>query len=208
MLGARPKERRACVLHQMQPLLRQQGYSAFVDSKYYSSFLQRVADGTLRFEPITPFEGIRWWKAKDILFKTEYPSSARYTCTVMCESQLVEREGEKFKIQRAWEFSFAPHEPAPASACVDPFTLHPSKILWKPKFTDPPFEAIDFTTDWKAYLTFRQRNPTAPIHINQGPNTYECQARRENMLASPGAVCRIELWCPQTSRAMVVYLLK
>lgn len=188
------------------PILRQQGYKLVVDSMFYASFLQQIEDGTCMFRPALPVDGITRWHAVAVMFKTEYPAARRFFATVMCHSQLVERCGEKFKIQHVWEFEFE-SEVKLVQPEVPPFTLHPSKIEWRNPLQGNLFGAFDFLTNWKDYFKYRNMFPTAKILLNCGPHTYECEVRREGMLKRPGVIAQIEFWCPAERKAMVVYLL-
>ena len=194
-------------------LLRQDGFTITIDSQYYSSFLQQVQDGTFRFEPLVPFEGLRRWEGLRILEKTEYPSTRRYVVTLLCNSQMVVREGERFKIQRAWKVEFEPSvklvEPE-----VPPYTIHVPRVEWRSPLQGDLYGAIAFFNKWQEYGKYRTAHPTAHIMLNCGNETYECEVRRESMLSRTYqdgvgrlAALEVQLWCSAKKAAMKVYLL-
>jgi hypothetical protein len=187
------------------PIKGQRGNTLCIDSRYYSSVLQQIEDGTFHFRPLLPTDGITRWDGVRIMFKTEYPETHRFYVTVVCNSQSILQHGEKVKIQRSWTLEFE-NEINFATPQVRTFTMHPNRIEWRNP-SQPLFGAFDWQTTMSDYTNYRIEHPLAPVFLNCGPHTYECKVRREARLPGTGHAS-VEFYCPAERKSMLVYLLQ
>lgn len=187
------------------PIKSQRGYTLCIDSRYYSSVLQQIEDGTFHFRPLLPIDGITRWDGVRIMFKTEYPETQRFYVSLVCNSQSIVEFGESVKIQRSWTLEFET-EIKFATPQVPTFTMHPNRIEWR-NSSQPLFGAFDWQTTMKDYNDYRINHPLATVFLNCGPDTYECVVRREMRLPGTGSAS-VMFYCPVERKSMLVYLLQ